>query len=122
AGLIRQGAKALLAVGGDGTLQTLVNVPGIGEITVGILPSGSGNDFAAALRLPHDPVDALRGVLDGCIRRVDLARARTADGLVRLYCGGGGLGLDAEAARHASARYARLTGKPRYVLSALRAF
>src|SRR5437899_8827943 len=78
AGLIRQGAKALLAVGGDGTLQTLVNVPGIGEITVGILPSGSGNDFASALRLPHNPVDALRGVLDGCIRRVDLTRARTA--------------------------------------------
>lgn len=121
AGLIRQGAKALLAVGGDGTLQTLVNVPGISDIAIGILPAGSGNDFAAALGLPRHPVDALRAVLDGGIRCVDLARARTADGRVRLYCGGGGLGLDAEAARHASDQYAHLTGKPRYVLSALRA-
>jgi diacylglycerol kinase (ATP) len=119
--LIGQGAKALLAVGGDGTLQTLVNVPGVSDIAVGILPNGSGNDFAAALGLPRHPLDALRVVLEGCIRHVDLARARTSDGRVRLYCGGGGLGLDAEAARHASVRYARLTGKPRYVLSALRA-
>ena len=121
AGLIRKGAKALLAVGGDGTLQTLVNVPGVSDIALGILPSGSGNDFAAALGLPRNPMDALRVVLDGRIRRVDLARARTADGRVRMYCGGGGLGLDAEAVRHASGRYARLTGKPRYVLSALHA-
>src|SRR5437879_10963063 len=78
AGLIRQGAKAVLAVGGDGTLQTLVNVPGIGEITVGILPSGSGDVSASALRLPHTPLDALRGVWDGCIRRVDLTPTRTA--------------------------------------------
>src|SRR5262249_55029126 len=121
AGLISQGAKALVAMGGDGTLQTLVNTPGIDEITIGLLPSGSGNDFAAALGLPRDPMDALRVALDGCVRPVDLARVRTAAGPVRLYCGGGGLGLDAEATCHASGRYARLAGKPRYVLSALRA-
>ena len=111
----------LLVMGGDGTLQTLVNVQGIREITIGILPAGSGNDFAAGLGLPPNPVQALRALLAGRTRCVDLARARTADSRERLYCGGGGLGLDAEAARHASQTYAALPGRSRYVISALRA-
>jgi diacylglycerol kinase (ATP) len=118
---IRTGAKVLLVIGGDGTLQTLVNVPGIAQVTIGILPAGSGNDFAAALGLPPEPVAALRVLLEGGARRVDLARARTADARERLYCGGGGLGLDAEAARHASQTYAGLPGRSRYVISALHA-
>jgi diacylglycerol kinase (ATP) len=122
AAVIRDGAQAVLVAGGDGTLQTLVNVPGARDITIGILPSGSGDDFAAALGLPRNPVAALRALLAGRIRKADLAFARTADGRVRLYCGGGGLGLDAEAARHSSETYRHLTGRARYVLAALRAF
>jgi len=115
------GSKVFLVMGGDGTLQTLVNVPGIEQVTLGLLPSGSGNDFAAALGLPPEPVQALRALLEGCVKRVDLARVRTADAHERLYCGGGGLGLDAEAARHASQTYAGLPGRSRYVISALHA-
>lgn len=54
--------------------------------------------------------------------RVDLARARTADGRIRLYLGGGGLGIDAEAARYANETFRRLPGRSRYVASALWAF
>jgi len=119
--IISQGAKVLLAMGGDGTLQTLVNAPGTRNVTIGILPTGTGNDFASALGLPLDPVLALQSILTGRICCADLARVRTADGRERLYCGGGGLGLDAEAARRAGSTYAGLAGKPRYVLSALHA-
>jgi diacylglycerol kinase (ATP) len=52
---------------------------------------------------------------------VDLARARTAGGRVRLYLGGGGLGIDAEAARYANGAFRHLPGRSRYVASALRA-
>src|SRR5215470_4970199 len=120
--VIHEGARAILVVGGDGTLQTLVNIPAARDVAVGILPSGSGDDFAAALGLPRHPVAALRALLGGHVRHVDLARAHTADGRVRLYCGGGGLGLDAEAARHAGSTYQHLRGKARYVAAALRAF
>lgn len=118
---IHDQARVLIAMGGDGTLQTLVNTPGADRVVLGILPTGGGNDFAAALGFPHHPVDALRAIIAGRIRNVDLARAKTADGRERLYCGGGGLGLDAEAARHASETYHGLRGRPRYVLAALRA-
>jgi diacylglycerol kinase (ATP) len=52
---------------------------------------------------------------------LDAARARTADGAERLYMGGGGVGLDAEAALFASGVYRRMRGRSRYLLSAIRA-
>jgi len=54
-------------------------------------------------------------------RKVDLLRVRTADGQSRLYAGGGGIGLDAEAARYASGRYRHLPGRFRYIAAALHA-
>jgi diacylglycerol kinase (ATP) len=66
-------------------------------------------------------VKAAEEVLRGKPRRVDLVRARTADGRTRFYVGGGGVGLDAEAAQHASGRYRRFPGRLRYVAAALHA-
>jgi diacylglycerol kinase (ATP) len=119
---INSGKQLLLALGGDGTFQALVNSAYGSEVVLGVLPAGGGNDFAASLQLPEDPVAAAEAILRGQPRWVDLARARTADGRVRLYLGGGGVGIDAEAARHASGAFRRLPGRARYIASALRAF
>src|SRR5258705_5704703 len=53
---ISAGHTVLLGMGGDGTLQALVNAAHKSEVLLGILPAGGGNDFAAALGLPKDPV------------------------------------------------------------------
>jgi diacylglycerol kinase (ATP) len=113
--------RLLMAMGGDGTFQGLVNAAFGTNVVLGVLPTGGGNDFAAALGLPEDPVKAAEAVLRGQPRPMDLLRARTADGRERLYVGGGGVGLDAEAARYASGRYSRVPGRFRYIASALRA-
>jgi diacylglycerol kinase (ATP) len=60
-------------------------------------------------------------MLCGQPRNVDLVRVRTADGRTRLYAGGGGIGLDAEAARHAGSAYRHLPGRFRYMAAALHA-
>src|SRR5215472_13554370 len=117
-----QNHRVLLALGGDGTFQAFVNGVYESDVMIGILPAGGGNDFAAALGLPRDPVSAAEVIFKGKPRSVDLVRVRTADGRTRLYAGGGGIGLDAEAARFASGPYRRLPGRLRYVASALRAF
>lgn len=117
---IAAGRRVLFAVGGDGTLQGLVNAAYGSNVVLGILPAGGGNDFAAALGIPKNPSAAVEVILDGQPRVVDLLRARTADGRERLYVGGGGVGLDADAARYA-ASYHRVPGRLRYVLAALRA-
>jgi diacylglycerol kinase (ATP) len=118
---ISQGQRVLFALGGDGTFQALANAAFEGNALLGVLPVGGGNDFAAALGLHNDPVKAAEAVLSGIPRQVDLVRARTAEGKTRLYAGGGGVGLDAEAARYASGAYRRFPGRFRYIASALRA-
>jgi diacylglycerol kinase (ATP) len=118
---IAAGHRLLLAMGGDGTFQGLANAAYSSDVLLGVLPTGGGNDFASALGLPRDPVAAADGVLSGKPRCVDLLRARTEDGRIRLYVGGGGVGLDAEAMAHASGAFRRLPGRWRYVAAALRA-
>lgn len=124
---IEQGARLLFAMGGDGTVQALVNAVGVGSagengVVIGILPSGGGNDFASALGLPKNPVEAVAALRAVSIRTVDVLRAQTGDGVTRLFVAGGGVGLDVEAARLASSAYRRWPGRSRYLASALRAW
>jgi YegS/Rv2252/BmrU family lipid kinase len=119
----QHGRERIFALGGDGTFQVLLNaVAHLPKISIGVLPAGGGNDLACALGLPSDPVKAAEIILrrgEAC--RLDAARVRTADGVERLYMGGGGIGLDAEAARYASGAYRRIRGRSRYLLSAIHA-
>ncbi len=117
---IQAGRRVLLAMGGDGTLQALVNAACGREVVLGILPTGGGNDFAAALRLPKNPIAAAVAMLSAKPRLVDVLSAHTADGSRRLYVGGGGVGLDADAATYLDA-YAQFPGRLRYIAAALRA-
>ncbi len=118
---ISQRCRVLMAMGGDGTFQTLANAAFGADVLLSVLPVGGGNDFASALGLPGDPLKAAEAVLRGTPRFVDLARVRTAEGRTRLYAGGGGVGLDARAIQYSNGPYRRLPGRLRYVASALRA-
>jgi diacylglycerol kinase (ATP) len=117
------GRDRIFALGGDGTFQALLNaVAGNTNVSIGVLPAGGGNDLASALGLPLDPVRAAQIILTrGEAVLLDAARVRTADGMERLYMGGGGVGLDAESARFASGVYRKMRGRSRYLLSAIRA-
>jgi diacylglycerol kinase (ATP) len=116
------GRRRIFVLGGDGTFQLFMNaVSDYPEIILGVIPAGGGNDLAAALGLPPDPVAAAALLVDGEICELDVVKVRTADGRERLYSGGGGVGLDAEAARYANGAYRKVRGRLRYVLAALRA-
>ena len=117
------GRERIFALGGDGTFQALLNaVAGNTGVSIGVLPAGGGNDLASALGMPLDPVLAAKLILSrGEAVSLDAARVRAADGAERLYMGGGGVGLDAEAARFASGVYRKMRGRSRYLLSAIRA-
>lgn len=118
---VAESRKLLVVMGGDGTLQALVNAVHGADVLVGVLPVGGGNDFAAALNMPRDPIEAARAMLQGAPLWVDLVRARTADGRERMYVGGGGVGLDADAALYAGTTFRNVPGRLRYVFSALTA-
>lgn len=118
---LARGHQLLLAMGGDGTFQALANGAFESDAIIGILPAGGGNDFAAALGLPGDLIRAAEKLLKGKPRSVDLVRVCTADGRTRLFAGGGGVGLDAQATFRANGLYRRLPGRFRYIASALHA-
>src|SRR5260370_16396620 len=77
---IQAGRRVLLAMGGDGTLQALVNAAHRREVVLGILPTGGGNDLAAALGLPKNPIAAPVAILSAKPRRGDVLSACTAAG------------------------------------------
>jgi diacylglycerol kinase (ATP) len=86
---VAEGAGALVAVGGDGTVhQALQAVAGTG-VPLGVVAAGTGNDFASAVGVPGNAVEAAeaisRALLAGRDRPVDLARVTTAAGDVRWF-------------------------------------
>ena len=74
---VDDGCDALFVAGGDGTLNEAMNGMAsagrpLDRIAVGVIPLGTGNDFAAALGLPTDPDAAIDALLGGREIRVDL--------------------------------------------------
>jgi diacylglycerol kinase (ATP) len=116
-----EGCATLIAMGGDGTLQLLVNEVLGQDLQVGVIPAGCGNDFAAALGITKNVEKAVEIIAGGKTRMVDLVRVRNSSGLDVVYLGGGGMGIDAEALRYANGRFAKWPGRLRYLASAIAA-
>ena len=80
--LIGQGATDIIVVGGDGTLHEVINgFSDFDRVNLGIIPCGTGNDFASALNLPQDPVEALDIILDGKAQFTDFMQLPGVRGL-----------------------------------------
>jgi diacylglycerol kinase (ATP) len=99
-----QGCDLVVACGGDGTVHEVVNglmqVPKEKRPALGIIPLGSGNDFAHILGLPSDPVEALRSALDGQPHALDIGLACDQDGRREYFDNTLGIGFDAVVTLH----------------------
>ncbi len=71
------GYDLVVAVGGDGTVHEVINgvmqVPPENRPRVGVIPLGSGNDFAHAIGMKDNHVEALRQIMTGTPKAIDLA-------------------------------------------------
>jgi len=121
-------ADVILLFGGDGTvhrhLSQLVKL----ELPVLVVPAGSGNDFARALRLCRvrdslaawrrfcDRRDNVRTIDLGVLREMEVAGGAPAP---HYFCSVAGLGLDAEVARRANALPRWVRGHGGYALTLL---
>ncbi|HYH35276.1 MAG TPA: diacylglycerol kinase family protein [Nocardioides sp.] len=74
--LHRAGSRRIVVAGGDGSLHAVVTAlhrrNDLADAVLGLLPLGTGNDFARGMDIPLDPVDAARLLLEGEARPVDL--------------------------------------------------
>ena len=63
--LTQEGEGDVIVVGGDGTLHEVVNgFTNFDKCALGLIPTGTGNDFAAAAGIPLDPVKAADLIVD----------------------------------------------------------
>lgn len=115
------GHDRVIAVGGDGTVQEVVNGLLAGERPpeLGIVPLGSGNDLARSLRLPAEPATAWRAAIGRDTRALDVARARNGDGTERWFASAGGIGFDAQVAAAMIERRGWQAGRAGYLFTTL---
>jgi diacylglycerol kinase (ATP) len=108
------GYDRVVICGGDGTFHLAVREFDLDRGVLGVVPLGSGDDFARVLGIPRDVRGACDLILDGRTREVDVA---TANGT--RYLGVAGLGFDSEVAGYAQ-NVKLLRGSIVYLYSILR--
>ncbi|HEX6177504.1 MAG TPA: diacylglycerol kinase family protein [Thermoanaerobaculia bacterium] len=104
----------VVVCGGDGSVHFAVREFDTTRAVLGVVPLGSGDDFARVLGIPRDVEGACDAILAGTIREVDVA---TANGI--RYVGVAGLGFDSEVAAFAN-RVKLIRGSAVYLYAILR--
>ncbi len=110
---VGEGFTTIVAAGGDGTINEVVNGMAGSDVALGILPVGTMNVFAAELGLPGGLDEAWAVIRAGHTRRIDLARANT-----RYFVQLAGVGLDAQVVEETSWNFKKNFGPLSYVISA----
>lgn len=104
--LIANNAETIVAVGGDGTLHEVLNgFSNFEKTALGIIPCGTGNDFAASINIPLDPIKALEIVLNEEAKYTDFMQMPTVRGLNTI-----GMGIDVDVLE----RYSKLKKKTQF--------
>jgi diacylglycerol kinase (ATP) len=118
-----QGLDAVFVVGGDGTINEVINGLAESQVALGVLPGGTANAWAKALGLPtRSPrhwlplVDSVKALVPGTTCRIDLGKANG-----RYFLQWTGIGLDAEVtyAMEPRTRRQRRLGVLAYVVAGL---
>jgi diacylglycerol kinase (ATP) len=117
------GCRMVVAVGGDGTLHEVVN----GLVTSGSLPEGlvlgsvscgTGSDFARTVGTSLEPVEAVRRLVHGDDRLIDLGEItcwREGQQITEYFPNSAGLGFDGEVADRTN-RLPKFLGSATYLL------
>ena len=110
----REGFRRIIAAGGDGTINEVVNGLAGTTAALGLLPIGTVNVFATELGLPAgDLKECWQIICEGHTRAIDLPSANGKH-FVQLA----GIGLDAQAVKETSVAFKRSFGPLSYLVSA----
>jgi diacylglycerol kinase (ATP) len=109
------GAHAVIAWGGDGTINEVASALAFGRVPLGIVPAGSGNGLARDLRIDTRPARAIAAALRAAPRKIDVGEIQG-----RLFVSVAGAGVDAHVAARFNAPDNRRRGFLGYVQITLR--
>ncbi|MGZ4468332.1 MAG: diacylglycerol/lipid kinase family protein [Nocardioidaceae bacterium] len=118
--LHRRGGRQVVVAGGDGSLHAVVAAlhrrHELSDTVVGLVPLGTGNDFARGVDIPLDPAEAAKVVVAGNLRPID----QLVDCVGEIVVNNVHVGVGAQASRNATA-LKKYLGRAGYVLGAAKA-
>lgn len=116
--LHRRGSRRVVVAGGDGSLHAVVAAlhrrHELGDVVLGLIPLGTGNDFARGADIPLEPEKAAHLVLEGEVRPVDLI----VDEVGNVVVNNVHIGIGAQASRKAH-KWKKRLGRLGYPIGAL---
>jgi diacylglycerol kinase (ATP) len=118
------GVRAVIGVGGDGTLRDIAGLLVNHDTPLGVIPGGTGNQLVAALGLPRSPLRAADALEHARPRSIDLGqveiRHAAAPPQTSVFTIGCGVGFDARLMATTPAAWKRRFGSVAYFFQALR--
>ncbi|MBM2622096.1 diacylglycerol kinase [Actinoplanes sp. LDG1-06] len=112
---IENGAELVFACGGDGTVMAVVSALAGTDVTMAVLPAGTGNLLAANLGLGTDAATGMQVAIEGGRRRIDVG---VCDG--KSFVVMAGMGFDAQMLEGTSEQAKKRIGWVAYVGGALK--
>lgn len=108
------GVDAVIAIGGDGTINEVSRGLLDTDVTLGVIPVGSGNAFARVLGISRKPEEACKQFLNASMKRLDVGVVED-----EIFLSTAGVGLDAEVAWQYAGRKGKRRGLFPYVMLTL---
>lgn len=109
-----EGFDTVVAMGGDGTLNEVVNGLAGSSMHLGVIPLGTVNVFALEAGIPTDPLKACDVILNGIPRKISLGKVNDSYFLLMA-----GIGFDAYVVYGVNLRLKRLSGRISYLFKAM---
>lgn len=111
--------RLIMAAGGDGTINEVVNGMTGSSVPLAILPLGTTNVLARELGVPQNPEGAVEIALSAEPKTVSLGRIEPSSpsGSVRYFCLMAGIGFDAQAVHDMNPAIKNFSGELAYILS-----
>ena len=126
---VNKGYKLVVSVGGDGTINEIVNgIYASGEmkdIELGIIGTGTGSDYIRTIGVSRHYQESCQHLLNPIKKSVDLGVVEflnDGQSTKRIFANFAGMGFDAEVVKATTKKFKSFGGKPAYLLGLLSTF
>ncbi|MDH4233432.1 MAG: diacylglycerol kinase family lipid kinase [Nitrospirota bacterium] len=121
---VKEKPYAIVAAGGDGTINEVMNGMVKSDVPLALLPLGTTNVLAKELGIPEEMTAALTAAISKSPRAVSLGRIElnsdTDSAYSRYFCLMAGIGFDGKTVSEVNPAIKRKSGKAAYILSGLK--
>ena len=114
---VDQNIDAIIVVGGDGTINEVINGISHTDIALGVIPFGTANVFSLEFNLPLEINDACQKIMDGKCKKIDLGKMNG-----KYFSCMTGIGFDAHVIKCADRYLKRVFGALSYILIGIKEY